>query len=626
MSDHSPLHKAFTRIFLGGVLVCMIIALVLTGNSDTVRNNIGGRNVAQIGDKSISAQEFEMIYARRIAQSGMNDTMARKMGVPSMVLQSEIERQTLLQAAKKLGIRINDPYVAKELIKQLEQVQLSGTPKEKLNIILSQQQLTEEDLVNMMRNDATIKLLASTVTTGDIDVPAPLLLSAYQAEKQKRSIEIIPITLENLKNKKALAQKDIEAFYNEHKEAYRIPEARDISALVLPQKLFVKEATLGENEAKAYFDAHSDQFIGPERVQLEQSIFTTEAAAKKAIAEKPAALEALKDAQYLKNDWYSKTTLPKEFVTALYPAKPKGFVGPVKTTLGWHVLNVATYEEGKPVSFADIRSKIERQLKDEKIDQQMTDATNELDNMIAEDASLAAIAKKYNLHTVSFDNLQANNAVEKLKEGDLSEAAQKRIQEAAFTLQDGEISPLMDTANGDYVLVQLNKINASSIPELKSIQKIVAADAEKTNENRTLLSKAEDLIGSFDPKDTTKFDKAVKDAGLTVQSLPAETKEALASSYDKQLAELAYTLGPDNRLSYVQGPGKVTLVRLRNIIQNNDVPDDKAKETITETVKNDVVQELQQQFLAAWQKELNIRVNNELLQSLFAPQAKDAAQ
>jgi peptidyl-prolyl cis-trans isomerase D len=629
MSDdyhNSTIHATITKVMLGLVLLSSVVALVLTGNSSTLRDGIGRQDIAQIGDKTISAQEFGQIYSRRIAQNGIPDDMARKMGVPQMILQSEIEHETMQQAAKKLGIHIDDKYIANQLTKQLEQVKFDGTPKEKLQMILQQQKMTEKDLVDSLRGDFATNVLASTVTTNDIQIPAPILLNAFQVKKQQRSAQMIPVTMEALKGQKPLTDDQVAAFYKENSNAYRVDEKRDITALVLPQKLFVKDVTISTDDAKKFYTEHQAQLMSPERVNIEQVIFPTEAEAAKVIAAKPSDLSAYKDKQYIKADWYEKTTMPKELTSAIYPAKPKGLIGPVKTSLGYHVLNVTSYEDAKPLSFEEARPNIERQLKDAQMDEQMTTATNELDSLISQGSTLDAIAKKYNLKTVSVAGIQAKTAEKQLKDSAVPMSVQKRIQDAAFTLQENEISPMMDTTDGDNVLFQVTKITPAALPDLKAVAAQVRSDAEKAAANKALLNKAEELVGTFDAKTPDAFEKAVAKAGLKTETIAPLSKDEAVAKYDKQTADLLFTLAPDNALSYVQYPGKVVLLRLKDIVQTKEQPDAKTADALKDAVKTSMVQELQQQFLQAWQKELTIKVNTDLFQSQFGPQSKDQAQ
>lgn len=620
MTDQSRLRVVLTRCLLLGVLFTSAMALVMTDVSGTLRDSTGNRNVAKIGDKTISAQEFATIYSRRIAQSGLTDANARQMGVPSMVLQKEIERETLLQAAKKLGVRIDNKYVANQLKSQLDQITLSGTPQEKLQLILQQQKITERELVELLRGDFAINVLASTASTGDLSVPDELLKSTFQSGREKRSAEIIAINLDQAETQKKLSDDQIKAYYKENGERYRTTEQRDIAILVLPQSLFSKDITISDDEAKAYYGEHADQFVGPERVKLEQVIVDSKEAAEKIVAGKPSSLEGLNEQQFLKSDWYAKNTLPKEFTAVLYPDQPKGLISPIKTALGWHVVNIGGYEQAKPLKYEEAQSTIKRQLKEEKLDDQMTEFTNELDSAISDEADLGEIAGKYQLSPIVINGIKAKDSLNNAK---LPKESEKRALEAAFTLQDNEISPLLDTNGGDYMLVQVTKIIPASVPVLKNVLPAVTADAQKAYQSKMLLNKAEEMVGLYDPKNTTAFDKAIKKAGLTGKTTPIQTKEEMSKAYDTQLAELVFTLGVNNKLSYTQENGKINLIRLKDIQQNNDLPDPKTSETLSETVKNNMVQELQQQFMAAWQNELHVTINNDLMQTAFGPQAKE---
>src|SRR5690606_27506099 len=127
-----------------------------------------------------------------------------------------------------------------------------------------------------------------------------------------------------------------------------------------------------------------------------------------------------------------------------------------------------------------------RMLKDEQLDAHMTEITNELDAMVSEGVPLDEIAAKLNLKTVSLTGLNTQNAVQKLEATSISKASLPRIQEAAFTLDSDETSPLMDTASGDYALVQMLKITPHSIPALDTIKARVAKDATEAAQKKAL--------------------------------------------------------------------------------------------------------------------------------------------
>lgn len=609
----------FIRTLLGAIMLVSALALVFTGMGDMFMSGPGNQIIAEIGSEKINGADFITIYRRALDQNNLPDEMARQMGVPSMVLQREIERRVLLQAAEKSGIRISDRYVATQLRQQLSEVEVPGTPQEKLKMVLNQQRITEKELVDLLRGDFAINMLASAATSGDIQVPSPLILSNYRAEREKRSGQMIPIKQTIQPN--PLTESEIQAYFDEHRENYRQPEMRDMEILVLPQSLFASEITIDPQEIQAYYNDQRSRFMAPDRVRLEQLVFTDEAEANKISVSKTDSLKNLENekAQYLDMEWFGKDTLPADFQTVLYPAKPTGILEPIKTALGWHVLNVAAYEDPKPLSLDEVSADIEKALKEEKLDNQLSEFTDELDTMIAENMSIQAIAERYKLQAVSVKNVQKNDGTKQLK--DLPTSVQQRAQEAAFTLETDEISPLLDTSDGNFLLLRVSKIAPSIIPGLDQVRQAVTADAKAYQKSRNLTELSEKMIGVYDAQNPDAFQNELKGNNLVTQEIVLSTKAELEKNHGKETAELLFALTPENALSYTQSGDTVTLVLLDKIVQDNTSPDEKTQSAASETVKNNMVQEFQQQFIQAWQQHIGVNVDMTALQNTFGPQS-----
>lgn len=612
------------KFFLGALLISALAGLVLTDVGGFFRDGgVSRTDVAKVGGKTISIREFARVYQRRLEQSGMEDSIARQVGVPNMILRQEIERQILLQAAQKSGIRISNPYVAGQLKKQLDSVQMAGTANEKLQRILMQQKLTEKELVDMLRGDFSINLLGSSVATGDLVVPKQMAIAAYRAGKQKRGADIITVPFSAVKDIKPLDDDALKAFYKEHKESYRSIEKRDVMALILPQRVFLKDVSISDADVKAHFEEHKFEFMGPERVKFEQVILPSEKAAQKIIDDKPENLDAYKKEQFLPSDWYSKNGLPPEFITALYDKKPTGLIGPIKTSLGYHVLVVDGYQDAEPLPFDKAKETIRRLLKDEKLDQQMSRFTDDIDNMMMQDASLRDIAVKFGLAPVRIDALQANTAKDQMSRAGLKEAVQQRVQEAAFTLESGEISPLMDLPGGDYALLQVTEIEPAVIPELDTIKSRVKQDAIAMQKNKALNDLAESVMGKYHAAKPQAFEEAVKQHNLPVERLAPVTKADAQNRKGQHVAEALFGMDPTDGIVSFPTADKVTIVRLKDIVSSNDTPDDATLTAATDALRTSMLQEIQQQFMYAWQQKMPVSINQNLMQSAFGPQAKE---
>lgn len=607
------------KILLSTLLFGALMGLVMADVGGFFRDGGTSRtDVARVGNETISSVEFARTYQRRLEQSGINPDIALQMNLPNMVLQQEVERQILLQAAHENGVRISDNFIATQLKKQLDTIQMTGTPQEKLQQVLMQQQLSEKQLVELLRGDFTINVLASAVTTGDMAVPEDMVLAAYRAEKQTRDADIITIPAKVAKAA-ALNDKAIEAYFNENKENYRTTETRDVEILVLPQSLFIKNIAVTDAEIEEFYKTHSDRFLSPERVRISQIITQSKDSATRIHDEKPQNLSSYQgDAvQFVDFDWYNKDGLPKEIADVVFKDKSAGLYGPVETSLGWHVLLVEKFEAPAPRALASVKSTIERQIKDEMLDSHMTEITNDIDTMVSEDAALKEIADKYKLQTIRVSGIDANNAKAKLQAANIADGVLPRVQEAVFTLDTDETSPLMDTASGDFALARITKLTPSAIPALKDVRDQVVKAATKAAGDKALQEFAENLLGKFNHDKPAAFDKAVKDAGLSVQTLNNASKSEVESRFSAETANLLFTLTPDNALSYTKQADVIKLVRLKTIRSSNATPSASEKDTIQDSLRTTMLQEVQQQFTQAWQDKLGLRVNQRLLQTMF---------
>lgn len=609
--------KVFKMILLG-VLFAAVAGLVLTDVGGFFRQGVGRQDVARIGHKSIGLNAFAQSYRQALQQNNMTEEAARQMGAPYMFLQQEVGREVLLQAAQKAGIRISDKYIGNELKTQLDSVKQPGTAQEKLAMLLQQKGITEKMFVDLIRGDYAINLLTNAPVSSDMTAPAALVTAIYAADKEKRVAQIVKITPALIKGENALNDGAIKAFYDENKDRYKTQETRDIAFVVLPKSLFSADVSVKDAEIEAYYNEHKTEFMNPERVRFEQVIVDNEKVADKIASSKSALSEAKGDkTQFVANDWYTKTTLPKELQKAIYPAKPKGLIGPIQTSLGWHVIKVDSYEEAKPKALAEVKETLQRQLKDEKLDAQISNFSEHLDSLVSSGQGLDAIAEEYKVKPQTVDNMSAVNAAAKLKSTNLPEDIIARVKDSSFALDDGEISPLIDMPNGDYALLQVTKIDAATVPALDKIKNQVTADAQKANQSKALIAYAEKVIGAYDTRKPESFLQAVEKNGLKAETTGSLTRAEAEKSLDKSNASLLFSLTQGNRLSFTNSPDQATLIFLKDIVPTTEKPSEKDMVDLKKKIGETLSQEMHQQFMQAWQDDIGVTINEPLVKAQF---------
>lgn len=624
-SLNSGLSGRFFKSLLIVMLFGAVGGLVFTDIGGYFRNGgVSRTDVARVGDEEIGLADFSNTFRRALAQSGIPEEQALQMGVPYMVLQQEITDRVLRQAARDSGIRISNAHVASELRKQLAQVQLPGSNKDKLDAILQQQDTTETEFVNRLRNNFAVSLLASAVASSDQEVPEMLADSAYRYERQKRTAHVIQISEADVKNKPRLDDKALEEFYKENVERYRTAEKRDIAFVVLKQSEIMPDVTVSDAEAESFYKDHTNQFTNPERVRLSQIILKDEKAAKDLVATKPASLDKvrLSNGDYLAADWYSRPALNKTMQDALYPAKTLGLVGPLQTEMGWHVLMVEKYDDVTVKNFDSVKDIIVRELKDRQLDEKLNGVTEQIETLASSNPSLDAIAHEYKTSVQKISDLDMPNVAQKMKSAGVADAVAARLNEAAFSLDENEISPIMDTKDGDMVLAQVTKTTPSAVPAFAQIKEQIRKDAEK----QALRDAVDDLgtqaIRSFDSNKPDEWEKKVAAMGLSVENNAALDRNGAVQKMGNEAANLLFTLTPESRISSLPNDKGVLVIKLQDIIPYDGIIDNGALAHAGTRIKGEVAQEIQQEFVAGWRNRLGVGVNDALIQQYFAAKAK----
>jgi peptidyl-prolyl cis-trans isomerase D len=610
--------KAF-KLILMGVLFAAVAGLVMMDAGGFFRNGgVSRMDVARAGDRKIGLNEFAAIYRRALQQSKIDEDKARQMGLPYMVLQQEMGRDIMLQTADHMGIRVTDAQVARQLMNQLEQTKLPGTNHEKLNIVLQQQGISETQLVNLMRGDMAISLLSGATSGGDLTVPSSLAAGVSQAQNEKRVVEMVAIS-PAMAEAKPVTPQELQDFYKQYQDKYRTAEVRDLAYLILPKNIYSPNVTITDADVQGYYNEHAKEFLNPPRVHMEQIIAKDEATANK-IAKATGTLESQKSAtaQYIPMDWYAANALPKELSGVIFTdVKTTGIVGPVQTGMGWNVMKIDSYEDAKPIAFDEVKDKIKRQLQDEKLDAAMNDFSNHIDSLISSGSSLNDVAKEYKVQTKTITGITAGNAEDKLKDASASDAVTGRLKESVFTLGDNETSPLIDTPEGDYLLVQITHVTPSVVPPLDKIKDQVMDNATQVKQLKALGDFVNKIVGTYDHTKPQAYFDMLKAKGLTTHTMPAMTKDEILKTIDKETANLAFTLTPENDLSYTASKDKATLIRLVSVKREGGTPDNATIEIQKKDLQPKMAQELQQQFMGAWEKKLGTAVNRQLVDAQF---------
>lgn len=214
------------------------------------------------------------------------------------------------------------------------------------------------------------------------------------------SLEERKDVLDKLVTEELLFQKALEKGYDQDPKVKKVM----INALVRAEVYdTVKNSDFSDEELKAYYEEHKDEFTVPEKVQIYSLLVKItdelpEADAKAKIDRLYAQLK--KDPsqfrEIAKNDSDSpykrrggdvgfvpntgKPGLDQELVDKAFAMKVETLSEPFKTNSGWNVIYVPAKREAKERTFKDMKGSVLRKVKNEKVKDMYDSYTNGLKN------------------------------------------------------------------------------------------------------------------------------------------------------------------------------------------------------------------------------------------------------
>lgn len=134
-----------------------------------------------------------------------------------------------------------------------------------------------------------------------------------------------------------------------------------------------KKASVSDDEIKAYYEAHQDEFVTPLRLRASHVLVNTEAEAKEIFQKLSAGADfAQLAAQYSKDPsrekggdigYFSKGQLIPEFESVCFNLEVGKISEIVKTQFGYHIIKLTERRESRSRELSDVKDEIEKDLK-----------------------------------------------------------------------------------------------------------------------------------------------------------------------------------------------------------------------------------------------------------------------
>lgn len=462
-----------------GVILFVIIGPFALWGINSYFTAASDTSVAKVNGDEISPGDFERAY------QGQYQRLQQMYGAafrPGMIDEKELRQQTLdsminqtllEQQVAKQHYAISDDWLREEIAK-LPAFQIDGKFSEKAyEATLAANGISPAEFERRNRQNLILGQIQASIQDSAIAMPAEFT-AAVALRDQQRQIGYISISTNRFLAEAQPTDKDVEAYYKAHGDEFMTPEKVTLSYVELDEAVLAKQVKVDDATLQAQYQQQIKSFQQDETRQARHILIGVSGTDPKAdAAAKAKAEDVLKQlqaggdfaklaAKYSDDPgsakqggelgWVSKGTMVKPFEDALFGLqKPGQMTGLVKSQFGYHIIELEGIRAASVKPFAEVRDQLLTEAQKKQADDSYYKLGDELANLAYEhDQSLDTASQQLNLPIQTVEDVT--------RDAGTGIAANADVRKAAFSeqvLTQGKNSEPVPVGDNHVVVVRV---------------------------------------------------------------------------------------------------------------------------------------------------------------------------
>jgi peptidyl-prolyl cis-trans isomerase D len=522
------------RLMLGGLLLVVAISMLtyLVPNYDT-NGPTGNLVLATVGGEDIHAEEVQHMVQTAMRGKQLPPDML-PIYIPQMVDDIIVNRAMGYEAAR-LGFQVTDEQLRTAIMQMYPTFFPDGrfVGKDQYAAILAQQGgITPEQFESDLRRQILIARLRDVAVEGTVVTPLEIE-QAYKTKYEKIKIQYVKLPSDKYKAEVTPSDAEMRSYYQANVASYQTPEKKNLVLLIADQAKIEQSINVPDDELRKMYNQNSAQYHVPEQATVRHILFMTQgkppADEPKIKAQAEDVMNQIKSGKAKFEDMVQKYSedpgskdkggvypnlqrngqMVKEFEDAAFTQKP-GDLGLVKTSYGYHIVQVVSREPAHQQSFDEVKAAIASQAKKVRVNDILQRASDQAQSMLTKDPMHPEkVAADLGMQLVRADNVEAGKPIPEV-------GANPDFDQAVAALKVGQVTPAVALANNKVVVAQLASITPPKPTPFEEVKgKVTDAMLQfrlpaKVREKATELAQKAKASGSLE--------QAAKDMGFKVES------------------------------------------------------------------------------------------------------------
>ena len=607
-----------SSLFLGVLSLSFVawgIGDIFHGGSSTA--------VATVGSTSIERDEFKRDYdnyLKRVGEQRGKDVTpeeARKAGLGATLLEQTIARRALDNVVNRLGLTASDEMVS-TLIRSIPQfAALSGTfDRTTFLQAISKMNYNEKGFIELVRHDMARDQLVHA-SEGGFTIPAGYARAIFAFSTEQRAVSYVSVSAKALGDIAPPSDAVLAAYVKSRPDKFSTPEYRDVTYAEVGPDDVSKSITVTDAQIATAYDLQKDKLVIPEKRELEQIVFPSEAEAN-AGADKIKAGQSFDQLAFARGLKPTDTAIGTLAEKDLDPAQGKetfalpegGITKPIKGGFGWVMLHVVKIVPGKVTTLDQAKEDIRKGLAQELAQAKLAEISNAYTDAVSAGAGVAEAAKKVGIHSGHAAAMDSNGLAPDGSKAAAPDDPDFRAQ--AFRAEVGEEGDLVPTKAGHYYVVLVNGVVP---PKLKPLDAVRAqAIAAWTDEQRGLLlrKKAAELAAAANKGEA--LEDIARTVGSTLQASDALMRQTPDAAFSPELVSRIFAAKAQETVFGPQGTGgDYVLARVTGILHPVPSPNDPMYRQGIRQISGGVGSDITESLAYAAREKQGVKINQKIL-------------
>jgi peptidyl-prolyl cis-trans isomerase D len=536
------------KIILGALLVLICASMAITLIPGGIGSSLGigtpARGVlATIGDQEVTVSEVQReakaMVRQQLPQGGAQVAMLMPF-FANQAAERLINEKALVTEARRMGLRVSDD----ELREELQHGQLGAilfpdgkfVGQEEYENFVQRNDMTVPQFEELEKDYILIRklqaLVSSSAFVGDAEVR-----DEFEHRNTKVKFEYAVLTQADILKDLHPTDQELKAFYERNKAKYNnsIPEKRQIEYAIIDSSRLGAATSVSAADLQSYYDQHRDEYRVPEEVKVSHILIKTALPAAGAKEDEKAVAEARKKAEDVLKEvkaggdfaklaekysddpgsaksggelgWIGRGRTVPEFEKAAFSLAKGQTSDLVKSSYGFHIIRVEDKHDAHLKTLAEVKSEIEEKVQQQKTARATEAAANALLSQARTDGLDKAAAAK-NLQTISTEFFSRGENLPGL-------AMSPQLTDAIFNESEKSPPDVIQIPQG-YVVFQLLAIRPPATPTFEEIRARVESEFKNERAAFLLQQKTQEL--SDRAKSEHDLKKAAKELGAAVKT------------------------------------------------------------------------------------------------------------